>query len=90
MKEHDWKYTLKELTIHELEDFQPFKYVYAVSQTEKAILFKLKNHLTSFVPKSQLRFDRYGVSGQKAGWIWLKKSWVDQIIKEHADQSVEI
>src|SRR3989304_1656154 len=62
MKTHEWQPYLKILDIQEIDNFQPFKYVYAISQTQKAILFKLKNHLTSFVPKSVLRIDNHGVS----------------------------
>ena len=91
MKTHEWQPYLKILDIQEIDNFQPFKYVYAISQTQKAILFKLKTHLTSFVPKSVLRIDNHGVSPNgKKNWIWIHKNWIDKIIAEHANKKINI
>jgi len=92
MKKSDWQKTLKQYYPEKhAKDYSPFRFVYAIKQTKKAILFKLKDHTTAFVPKSLLLIDRKGLSNiGKKDWIYLVNWFKMEIIKEHADKNLQL
>jgi len=88
MKTINWKpYLYQYIPEEHSKIYIPFKYNYAIRQTRKAILFKLPNHITVFVPKSVLKVDHEGLSNiGKKGWVYIHKDFLRTIISKNPEQ----